>query len=149
MFLTPDKTQCWALILSTGNSFLIGRQGARNSCCLAYIASCHQIRVCAHFVWSGYIQRVSECPVLNAFVWQAFLSATTSILTRKQCARTSCCNPWHLLTRDRVSLPFTWKCLFCPKIVLLTLWNPQRYAVLLSKANSIEIAKQIVRPSFL
>jgi hypothetical protein len=39
--------------IPTGNTMLIGRQGARHSC-LSHFVSCHEIQVFLHFVWSEY-----------------------------------------------------------------------------------------------
>jgi hypothetical protein len=68
-----------------------------------------------HFIWSGYFSKCEGFSTLKGFHFQAFLSNANSILTGKRCARTSSCKPWHLLTRDRMCLPFTWKGLFAQR----------------------------------
>ena len=107
--------QCWCsshMKKLTGRqySFIIGRQGARHSC-LSQIASCHEVQVFVHFVWSGCFPKRDGFSTLKGFRFASNLSHANSIPTGKQRARPCCCKPWHLLAGDGVSLPFTWKAL--------------------------------------
>jgi hypothetical protein len=108
VFLTHEKPPGYPVFLSTGNSFLIGRQVANYSC-LSHFASCSELQVLVISSQVGIFQRVNDSPLSKAFTWQALLSHAKSTLTGKQCAFNSCWEPWHLLARDIVPVPFSGK----------------------------------------
>jgi hypothetical protein len=66
MFLTHEKIQGLSVFLSTGNSFLIGRQVAKYSC-LSHIASCPELQVFVHFTGSGYFSRSEGFSIVKGF----------------------------------------------------------------------------------
>jgi hypothetical protein len=99
------------------------------------------------FNWGYFAQRWCSLPMKTLRGRQYSFKMLTQFILLNNVLDPLACYINDSLPRGTVLLSFTWERLFCTKIMLETLENPEHLAVFLLKSKSILTPEQHARPS--